>query len=102
MDARVVSISYTWEDESGFLLEAKKRTNSDKKDLQSLGTRIKNLIEERGFASPYEFWLEHGDECISRSNLNYLINGETDPKFTTILKLSSALGVSPSDLLRDF
>ncbi|NOT80468.1 MAG: helix-turn-helix transcriptional regulator [Bacteriovoracaceae bacterium] len=83
-------------------MEAKKRTNSDKKDLLSLGVRIRSLIQLNGYASPYEFWLEHGDECISRSNLNYLINGQTDPKLTTILKLSAALGLSPSELLQDF
>ena len=58
-----------------------------------LGKHINSLILEKGYKSPYEFWIERVGDDISRASLNYLLTGKVDVKATTLRKLASALDV---------
>ena len=66
-----------------------------------LGKKIGSLIFASGYKSPYEFWLEHGGDGLSRSNLNYIINGKGDPKISTLKVISDGLNIELSELLKD-
>jgi hypothetical protein len=67
--------------------------------LKKLGKRIESLIIERGYRSPYDFWIQSAGDYISRSALNYLIAGRYDPKVTTLRTLARLLGVSLAKLV---
>jgi hypothetical protein len=84
-------------------LEVRKKTKAShhEKFKIVLGKRIATLILEKGYKSPYEFWLEHGGDGLSRSNLNYILNGKGDPKITTLKIISEGLGIELADLFRN-
>ena len=78
-----------------------KNTGKSKADdlwLQRLGKKIQELIRAKGYASPYELWIEKGDEKISRSTINYIINGKIDPKVSTLRIVAKMLNVELVDL----
>ena len=58
------------------------------------------LIIARGYSSPYDLWIEKGDEMISRSTLNYVLQGKNDPKATTLRLISKMLNVNIVELFR--
>ena len=76
------------------------RSKEDEKWLKGLGSNIEKLIKQKGYDSPYNFWIEAVGDDISRSALNYILNGRVDVKVTTIRKLANALGVEPAQLLK--
>lgn len=79
-----------------------KRTGKSKKDevwLKKLGERIDSLIREKGFASPYEFWVQEAGDKLSRAALNYILTGRSDPKATTLKALADLLHVKVRDLV---
>lgn len=78
-----------------------RRGTLDDKYVKALGKRVSELIEKKGYKSPYSFWLENGDEGLSRSNLNYLINGKSDPKLSTLRRVAEGLEIELTDLLKD-
>ena len=80
-----------------------RRTGKSKQDelwLKAVGQRIGELIKKKGFASPYDFWVQKIGDEISRATLNYIISGQSDPKATTLRVIARALGVEVSDLLK--
>lgn len=83
------------------LVSRQRRGTTDDKYLKALGKRVSKLIEEKGYKSPYSFWLENGDEGLSRSNLNYLINGKSDPKLSTLRRIAEGLEIEVADLFKD-
>lgn len=80
-------------------MNQKSRSKADEKYLKELGKRISLLIQKNGYPSPYTFWLEHGGDGLSRSNLNYILNGKTDPKILTLRKISESLNVELSEII---
>ena len=100
MDASEISNSYTVLDEFGELVERQRRGKADERYFVALGKRVESLILKKGYRSPYAFWLEHGDEGLSRSNLNYLINGKSDPKLSTLRRIAEGLEIEIADLFR--
>lgn len=79
-----------------------KRTGKSKKDevwLKKLGERIDSLIREKGYASPYDFWVQRAGDKVSRAALNYILTGKTDPKATTLKALADLLHVRVRDLM---
>ena len=78
----------------------RKNTRSKKNDkwLKALGTHFLKLIEKKGYKSPYDFWVQKAGDDISRSALNYILNGEVDAKATTLKKLANALDVDAKEI----
>lgn len=82
-------------------MRSSKRTPDDEKWLKSLGKHIAKLIEKKGYASPYDFWIqEMGDASLSRSNLNYILKGQVDVQASTLKKIADGLGVPVHQLLK--
>lgn len=81
-------------------MERKRRGKTDEKYFFALGKRIEFLILKKGYKSPYAFWLEHGEDGLSRANLNYIINGKTDPKISTLRRICEGLEIDLTDLLK--
>ncbi len=67
--------------------------------LKRLGKHIEQLIQKKGYESPYEFWLEKVGDEMSRTTLNYVLTGKFDSKVSTLKKLADNLGVSLSELV---
>ena len=82
-------------------MERKRRGRADEKLFVALGKRVADLIREKGYKSPYAFWLEHGDDGLSRANLNYLLNGRSDPKLSTLYRIAEGLEIDLSVLMKD-
>jgi transcriptional regulator with XRE-family HTH domain len=74
------------------------KTKSDAEWLKNLGNHIHQLILEAGHKSSYDFVNQIAGDDISKSGLNFIINGESDPKATTLKALAKHLGVKPSEL----
>lgn len=75
------------------------RSKDDEKWLKALGNHLSYLIKEKGYKSPYEFWIESAGDSISRANLDYLLKGEVDTKATTLKKIADALDIEYKELL---
>ena len=74
---------------------------ADKKWLRKLGLRIESLMKAKGFKTQYAFWIHGGiGDCISRSTLNAIINGNQDVKITTLKVIAKQLGISLATLLQ--
>lgn len=76
-----------------------KKSKDNEKWLIALGQHLAKLIEEKGYSSPYEFWVEAGEETISRGNLHNILNGNFDIKITTLRKFASLLDIKLTELL---
>ncbi len=74
------------------------KSKGDERWLKALGKHVGKLIEQKGYRSPYEFWIEKAGDQISRAALNYILNGKKDPKATTLRTLATLLEVSMVDL----
>lgn len=81
-------------------MESKRKT-SDSETLRRFGKHLGRLIQERGYASPYDFWVQEAGEEMSRASLNYILAGKREPKLLTVLLLARLLRV-PSQQLLDF
>ncbi len=75
------------------------KTKLEENFQKQLGKRIESEIKKMGYASPYEFWIEKAGDHISRATLNYIINGQSDVKITTLKTLARLLKVKTRDLL---
>ncbi len=82
------------------MVERKRKGYTDDKYFAALGKRVSILIAEKGYKSPYAFWLEHGDDGLSRANLNYLLNGKTDPKISTLRRIAEGLEIDLAELFK--
>ena len=75
------------------------KSKNEEQFQKALGERIKLEIKKKGFASPYQFWVEKAGEHISRATLNYVLAGKTEIKITTLRMVAKLLGVKTRDLL---
>lgn len=78
------------------------KSEKDRKNnawLKSLGKKIEKVIHDKGYRSPYEFWVERVGDEISRSGLNFILTGQRDPRITTLKLIANALDVQIEDLL---
>lgn len=66
--------------------------------LQILGERIRHYIRESNFENVEHFAKENS---IPKSTLSELLNGKNDPKFSTLKKIATGLGISLHELLSD-
>jgi hypothetical protein len=78
---------------------AQKKKSNDDEVLRRFGRHVARIIERRGFASPYDFWVQRAGDKMSRASLNYILAGKREPKLKTILLLARLLKVSPRDLI---
>lgn len=62
--------------------------------LESLGQSIKSHIAAKGYATIEAFAHEH---AIAKGTLSKIVNGKVDAKVSTLLRISQALGISPSE-----
>ena len=69
------------------------------KDLVRLGKRIKELRKEKGYSNYENFAFEHG---IARAQYGKYETGDKDLRFTSLLKLIRAFGMTPEEFFRDF
>lgn len=82
-------------------MKKSKRSPDDEKWLKSLGKHISQLIEKKGYQSPYDFWVNAlGDVSLSRSNLDYILKGQVDVQATTLKKLAEALDIPVQNILK--
>jgi predicted transcriptional regulator len=65
------------------------------KDLVELGSRIKKLIEEKGLKVMN---VAH-DANLDSTNLRKYVRGTQDMRYSTLLRIAAAIGVTPSELL---
>ena len=75
------------------------KSKIDQQYLRGLGRRINFLILQKGFSSPYEFWIEKSDDLFSRATLNYILTGKANPRATTLRAIAEGLGVHLKELL---
>jgi transcriptional regulator with XRE-family HTH domain len=80
-------------------LRRTKETKADQEWLKALGKNLRKLIEDAGYESPYDFWVQRAGDHISRATLNYILKGKTDPKAGTLRTIARLLKVKPSHLL---
>ena len=79
-----------------------KLTAEQKRWQKKFGDRLRELILARGYQSIYDFWINSGiSDHVSRSYLNYLVNGERDPKLYLTRILAKTLGTKIS-MIVDF
>jgi len=81
-----------------------KRAGRDKGDdlfLRTFGQRVAKVIKEKGYDSPYDFWIKKADNKISRATLNNIIIGKYDSKVTTIRAIAKLLRVNPKVFFED-
>ena len=64
-----------------------------------LGKRIKAAIRAAGYASVYDYWLHEGEDVCSRSALNRIVAGDSDPKISTLHALAHSLKIPLSKLI---
>jgi DNA-binding Xre family transcriptional regulator len=83
----------------GGSLKKSRRSKRDEKWLKAIGVHIHKLILEKGYKSPYDFWINKIGDEISRATLNYILTGKVDVKATTLNKIAEGLRVEPKELL---
>jgi hypothetical protein len=81
------------------LLLRVKETKAERDWLKALGKHIRKLIEEGGYESPYDFWIQCAGDHLSRATLNYILVGKTAPKATTLRLLAMLLRIKPARML---
>jgi len=83
---------------SEVILRRQGKSRQHDKWLKSLGQRIEGLIHKKGYKSVYDFWIQKGEDKFTRSTLNYIVAGKTDPKATSLHAIAKQLGVSTKEL----
>lgn len=66
-----------------------------KKEIIELGERIKNMIRDKNLKVMN---VSH-DANLDSTNLRKYIRGAQDMRYTTLLRIANAIGVTPSELL---
>lgn len=56
--------------------------------LIELGKKLELAISTQGYRSIYDFWLNCSSDVVSRSTLNSILAGKSDPKITSLMALS--------------
>ena len=69
------------------------KTKGDEIFLKKVGQRIAEIISQKGYDSPYDFWIQKADGQFSRQTLNYILTGRKDPKLTTLRAIARLLKV---------
>ena len=77
------------------------KTNADELFLKKVGHRVGEIIRQKGYDSPYDFWIQKADGQFSRQTLNYILTGKMDPKLTTLRAIAMLLKVDVTDFLSD-
>lgn len=83
-------------------MEPKRKTGlseADKRWLKHLGEHLDKLIKEKGYSSPYQFWIEKAGDTLPRATINSILKGSNDARASTLRKLAKLLGVKPSKIL---
>lgn len=75
------------------------KTKADAVYLKALGENLEKLIKKKGFTSVYDFWIKKVGDEMSRSALNYIVVGKTDPKASTLRALAKRLKIHPKEIL---
>ena len=75
------------------------KSKSDEIFLKKIGQRIGEIITQKGYDSPYDFWIKKADGQFSRQTLNYILTGKMDPKLTTLRAIARLLKVDLKTLL---
>lgn len=68
----------------------------ERKELIQLGERIKELIESKKLKVMH---VAH-DANLDSTNLRKYIRGTQDMRYTTLIRIAKAIGVTPSELLQ--
>lgn len=70
----------------------------DKILLQLFGNKLKKLREEK-YESLNKFAFDN--TLLTSATISRIENANVDFKFTTLIKIANALGMTPSELLKD-
>lgn len=82
-------------------MPTRKLSKTERRALEALGQRIQKIIlEDRGYRSLDAFSLEYHDQ-ITKPTLYQVCEGKRDMKFSTLLGLAKALGISLDRLVKD-
>lgn len=65
-------------------------------EIKDLGERIKTMIKDRGL----KIMNVAHDANLDSTNLRKYIRGTQDMRYTTLLRIANAIGVTPSELLK--
>lgn len=76
----------------------RKLSTNDTLWLNALGDHLRQKILQRGYKSPYEFWIQSLGDEVSRASLNYILNGRVDVRATTLKRIADALEMCHSEL----
>lgn len=83
-------------DKEGEYLKNKRR----KKQSFSVGENIKRLIKQNGYTSIDDFWSQKAQSHVSRSALHYIVNGDRDPRLSTLQRIAKLLDVEVGQLIK--
>lgn len=78
------------------------KNEGDQLWLIELGKKLELTINTQGYRSIYDFWLNCSSSVVSRSTLNSILAGKSDPKITSLMALCDQLGVSLTQVLPDW
>jgi transcriptional regulator with XRE-family HTH domain len=67
--------------------------------LQKLAARIRELRKAKGYTNYENFAYDHG---IARAQYGKYEKGDNDLRFSSLLKVIEALGVTPEEFFKDF
>jgi transcriptional regulator with XRE-family HTH domain len=73
--------------------------SQEEKWLKEFGNNLKKIILEKGYQSPYDFWIKKASEEFARSYINNLLIGKRNPKATSLITLAKLLKIDVSALL---
>lgn len=68
--------------------------------LQALGEAVRTLREKHTKFSRFKFSFEI--DGVHRNTMNGVENGTTAPSFVTLLRITEGIGVSMSDLMKEY
>lgn len=74
-------------------------TPAEKKWIKKFGQHVAKVLKEKGYASPYDFWLQKAGDEISRASINNVISGKKDIRLTTVKRMAKLLDMRISELL---
>jgi len=75
-----------------------KRTPEDTQKLKKLGRKIVAFRKQKGYPNYEDFAYKKN---IARAQMGRYENGESDIRYTTLLKVIQALGMTPAEFFSD-